>query len=454
MPITDGNANPADVSGARRRWGKAVVIGGGFAGLVTARVLTDFFVEVVILEQDELDENAGVHPDVPQGKHAHGMLARGGQILERLFPGLRAELEAAGAPVFDYGEYVHFLLPEGYAPRVHTGVPLQTFTRDELERVIRRRVRALPQITLVDGVRCLGLAAKADGHVTGVLHSLDDVVDAEFVVDASGRSSVLTEWLARLHVEVPPKRVVKARVSYTSVGFERSDRDEVDFTLAYQMTIAPDVARGGVVLAVENDRWLCSLVGYEENVPPVDDEGYLQFARGLDNTHLFKLLEHRRGQDGVRRYTHLNNEWRQFHRVRAWPERLVAVGDAVCVLNPVFGQGMTMSAVHAELLHEMLAARAEAGGGLDGLGRSFQARLVRAIRPAWTLSSGSDLMWDSRHRPPASARVAHWYNRRLLAAAVREPEIWIRFVRVVNMIAPPATLFAPGVLAKVFARTG
>lgn len=435
------------------------MIGGGFAGLVTARVLADFFDEVLVLEQDELDWNSGVHPHVPQGKHGHGMLARGSLILERLFPGLRAELEAAGAPAFDYGEYVHFRLPEGYAPRVRTGVPLQTFTRDELERVIRNRVRVLPQVTLVGGVRCLGLAGKAagrsPGRVTGVLHGLDDVVDADFVVDASGRSSMLTDWLARLHVEVPPKRVVKTRVSYTSIGFERSDRDEVDFTLAYQMTMAPDVPRGGVVLAVENDRWLCSLIGYEQNVPPTDDEGFLQFARSLENTHLFKLLEHRRDPDAVRRYTHLNNEWRQFHRVRAWPDRLVAVGDAVCVLNPVFGQGMTMAAVHAELLHEMLAAaRAKAGGGLDGVGRAFQTRLVRVIRPAWTLSSGSDLMWGSRHRPPISARVAHWYNRRLLAAAVREPEVWIRFVRVVNMVASPATLFAPGMLAKVFARTG
>lgn len=452
MPITDGNADPADLGGAPRRWGKAAVIGGGFAGLVTARVLADFFDEVLILEQDELDEDTGIHPHVPQGKHAHGMLARGGQILERLFPGLRAELKAAGARVFDYGEHVHFLLPDGYAPRVHTGVPLQTVTRDELERVVRRRVQALPQVAMIDGLRCLGLASKTAGCVTGVLHGLNDVIDAEFIVDASGRSSVLTEWLARLHVEVPPKRVVKAKVSYTSVGFERSDQDEADFDLAYQMTIAPDVPRGGVVLAVENDRWLCSLVGYEEHVPPIDDEGYLQFSRSLDNTHLFKLLEHRRGQDAVRRYTHVNNEWRQFHHVRDWPERLVAVGDAVCVLNPVFGQGMTMAAVHAELLHDLLAART--GGGLDGLSRLFHRRLVGAIRPAWTLSSGSDLMWNDPRHQPRFARAAHWYNRRLLAAAAREPEIWIRFVRVINMVAPPATLFAPRVLAKVFARTG
>jgi 2-polyprenyl-6-methoxyphenol hydroxylase-like FAD-dependent oxidoreductase len=380
------------------------------------------------------------------------MLARGSQILERYFPGLGAELESAGAPVFDYGEQSNFLLPDGYAPRVRTGVRLQTFTRDELERVLRRRVLALPQVTQLGGVRCLGLSSRTSGRVTGVLHGLDEVIDADFVVDASGRSSVLTEWLARQRVEVSPKQVVKARVSYTSVGFERSIPDEVDFELAYQMTIAPDVPRGGVVLAVEGGRWLCSLIGYDEHVPPTEPAGYLQFARSLENTHLFRLLEHRAGQDAVRRYTHLDNQWRQYHRVRNWPDRLVAVGDSVCVLNPVFGQGMTMAAVHAELLHRMLIGRLVPGGGLDGLSRSFQRRLAGLIRPAWTLSSGSDAMWDPS-RAPRAAKIAHWYNRRLLAAAAREPEVWIRFVRVVNMVAPPAILFAPKVLTKALART-
>ena len=84
MPITDTHAEPADDAGARRRWGKAAVVGGGFAGLVTARVLADFFDEVLVLEQDELEENSGVHPHVPQGKHAHAMLAPVGLLAHGL----------------------------------------------------------------------------------------------------------------------------------------------------------------------------------------------------------------------------------------------------------------------------------------------------------------------------------------------------------------------------------
>ncbi|HEU5333554.1 MAG TPA: FAD-dependent monooxygenase [Actinocrinis sp.] len=466
MP-NDDNTSTAG-TGAQRRWGTAVVIGGGFAGLVTARVLADFFAEVIILEQDPLDEDSGVHPHVPQGYHAHAVLAKGGQILEQFFPGLRAQLQAAGAPVFDYGKGINFLLPVGYAPRTDTGVQVQTVTRDELERTVRRRVLALPQVSLRDASRCLGLTVGSRGRVTGVTYvhvpastgsgeSSPAPADApvglaaDLVVDASGRTSALPAWLALQHLPVPAKRVVKAKITYTSVSFERRAEPEPDFTVAYQMTFARDVPRGGVVLAVERDRWMCSLFGFDEHVPPTDDEGYLEFARSLANPNLAKVLEHRGGQDGVRRYTNMNNEWNRYHRMRAWPQRLIALGDAVCVFNPVYGQGLTIAALHAELLRRMLADRREAGRGLDGVSRAFQRRLVKLVRPAWVLSSSSDLVWNPQHQP-VSARIAHWYNRHLFAVATRDPRVWTRFVRVANMVAPPTALFAPQVVGKVVAQ--
>ncbi|MFI8519931.1 FAD-dependent oxidoreductase [Streptomyces sp. NPDC085481] len=148
-------------------WGRAVVIGGSYAGLVTARVLADFFDEVVLLERDPVDERTGSHPGAPQGYHAHAMLAKGGEVLEKLFPGLREELRAAGAPVFDYGEGIDFLLPSGKAPRTRTGVEIQTFTRDELERRLRGRVLALPQVRLMAGTSCTGLVNDGLGGWAG-----------------------------------------------------------------------------------------------------------------------------------------------------------------------------------------------------------------------------------------------------------------------------------------------
>ncbi|MFJ9823219.1 FAD-dependent oxidoreductase [Streptomyces sp. NPDC101160] len=435
-------------------WGRAVVVGGSYAGLVTARVLADFFDEVILLERDSVDEDTGTHPGAPQGYHAHAMLAKGGEILERLFPGLREELRAAGAPVFDYGESIDFLLPAGTAPRTRTGVRIQTFTRHELERRLRRRVLGMPQVTLMAGTTCTGLVRTGRGRVGGVSYrrGADPTgqtaeLTADLVVDASGRTSALEDWLTALGVTVPPKRTVKAKVTYTSMNFDRPEDGHPDFFVAYQMLFAPRVPRAGVLLAVEGGRWTCSLFGFQEH-PPTDDDGYLKFAHTLDNPHLAQQLLRRSEQEPTHRYTNVDNRWRPYHLVKNWPDRLVSVGDAVCVFNPVYGQGLTVAAMEAELLHAMLTRQRAAGRSLDGVARVFQRRVGRMLLAPWTLSTNSDLMWNPE-RQPAGARIAHWYNTRLFQVAVKDAAVWSRFVRVVNMTASPAILFHPAVAAKV-----
>lgn len=460
------------VSAAGRRartWRRAVVIGGGYTGLVSARVLSDYFDSVVVIEQDRLDESSGVHAHVPQGHHAHAVLAKGAEVLEQLFPGLRAEFSSVGAPVFDYGERVSFFGPYGYTPRDPCGIMIQSFTRDELERRLRSKVLALPGVSLRDGARVLSLTTdspvsagrggKEPARVTGVAvrpvdaphDAVPEEIEADLVVNAAGRASSLSAWLEPLGVRVPEKRVVKAKITYTSLIFARPDRNATDFDVAYQMTYAPKLPRGGVLLGVERDRWICSLVGFEDQAPPTDDIGFLEFARSLGNPHLAEHLEKREGQDEVHRYTNMHNVWHQFHRAEGWPERLIALGDSVCVFSPVYGQGLTVSALEVDALRDMLAQRHAEGGSLDGLGSAFQKKAARVILSPWTLSTSSDVMWNP-DKQPVAAKIAYWYNSHLIAVAVDDASIWHAFAAVVNMIASPAVLFRPRVVGKVLRR--
>ncbi|KIZ14302.1 hypothetical protein SNA_34940 [Streptomyces natalensis ATCC 27448] len=432
-------------------------MGGGYSGLVTARVLADHFAEVVILEQDPLDEHTGTHPHVPQGYHAHALLAKGAEVLETLFPGLRAELKDIGAPVFDYGEHISFLLPAGFAPRRRTGVKVQTFTRDELERRLRSKVLALPQVTLLPATRCHGLKMSGPGTVDRVLYRTDGdekptELAADLVVNTSGRAGALDDWLAEMGLPAPEKRVVKAKITYTSTQFERPEKNRPDFNIAYQMTFAPHTPRGGVLLAVERNRWMCSLFGFEDQLPPTENAAYLDFAKSLKNPLLAEQIEGRTTEEPTYRYTNVNNQWRLYHKLKDWPDRLIALGDAVCVFNPVYGQGLTVAAMEAELLHRMLTDRKKLrSGGLDGLSRGYQRAVARIVLTPWTLSSSSDLMW-SPHGQPLTARIAHWYNKHLFEVSVRDARVWSRFARVANMVAPPTALFHPTVVAKVIGQ--
>ncbi|HZW02837.1 MAG TPA: FAD-binding protein, partial [Anaerolineaceae bacterium] len=77
--------------------GQLVVIGGGMAGLAAAHVAAQVFSRVTIVERDETAGEYDFRPGVPQARHTHNLLPEGLAILERLFPGIIAELIVSGA---------------------------------------------------------------------------------------------------------------------------------------------------------------------------------------------------------------------------------------------------------------------------------------------------------------------------------------------------------------------
>jgi flavin-dependent dehydrogenase len=83
---------------------RAIVIGGSMGGLVAARVLADRYKKVTVLERHEFPPIGEQRRGVPQGRHTHGLLASGRDVIERLFPGISNELIAAGAVATEIGQ--------------------------------------------------------------------------------------------------------------------------------------------------------------------------------------------------------------------------------------------------------------------------------------------------------------------------------------------------------------
>src|SRR5215813_4892443 len=95
----------------------AIVIGGSMAGLSAARVLSDSFDRVTVIDRDAYPEGAFERPGVPQSRHVHALLARGRKELDDLFPGFDQAMRAGGAHELDFGWEFATLRPEGWAPR-------------------------------------------------------------------------------------------------------------------------------------------------------------------------------------------------------------------------------------------------------------------------------------------------------------------------------------------------
>ena len=174
-------------------------------GCARARVLSDHFERVTLIERDELPEGAAHRKGVPQSRHPHGLLDRGRRELSALFPGLDDSLHERGGLDMDAGLELATLNPDGWAKRRRTGHQMLFASRLLIESVIRDRVKKNPRIEFVEGteVTALLFAPGDTSRVTGVetrksqLITRSSRIEADLVVDCSGRSSRASEWLTR-----------------------------------------------------------------------------------------------------------------------------------------------------------------------------------------------------------------------------------------------------------------
>jgi 2-polyprenyl-6-methoxyphenol hydroxylase-like FAD-dependent oxidoreductase len=429
---------------------RAIVIGGSLAGLWTARVLADHFEQVTILERDYLPIEAVSRAGVPQDRHVHVLLERGAQIMSQLFPGITDELQAAGANRVDLTENSRVNARGQWLPQFQSGSVTYACSRLLLESILRQRVAALPNVELCGGAQVQGLVAQ-DGAVQGVRVRWkddrgDSVETAAFVVDASGRSSKLPDWLQAIGYDAPEETVIDVRLGYAGRRYKIPTNPAPDWDIMLVAAYPPDHPRGGLIYNEENGIWMVMLAGILGDYPPTDDAGFLAFAQDVD-PDFYVTIQHAEPVSNIIGYRRTENRFRRYDKLSRWPEHLVALGDAVCGFNPVYGQGMTVAAMAAVELGVMLAA---SGDNISGIGQSFQKKYPKIVEPAWLLSTSADLEWLGNEKATSlPERLAGWYMPKLLDTIPSDRLVHKTFIQVQNLVVPPMSLFQPSIAWRV-----
>ena len=435
----------------------AVVVGGSMAGLVAARVLTAHFDRVTIIERDRLPDGADHRKGVPQARQLHALLARGCNVLEALFPGFGQELQAAGAvPVRMPGD-VAMLTKAGWMDRRAPGWTALSASRPLFEATVRRRLLALPGITLLDGHEATGLGASRDGRVVhGVTVRRVDgdgvsYTDADLVVDASGRGSRAPAWLAELGYPAPEATRVDPDIAYATRTYRIPDGFTADWKAVMLTSRPPTMPRTGYLFPIEGGQWMVALMGAAGQHPPTDEEGHAAFVRSLSSPVIADAIADAEPVTEIRGHRGTTNRQWHFERMPRWPERFVVLGDAVCAFNPIYGQGMTTAAVAAETLDACLREQRlrRPAGDLDGLARRFQRALARRNADAWMFSTGEDLRFPTTTGMTAGRvlRAQHRYLDRIEAASTRGPAVADVYTRAFGMLERPTALFRPRMVA-------
>ena len=422
---------------------RALVVGAGIAGLLSARALADHVDEVVVLERERLPDTAEPRGHVPQGKHLHLFLAAGLDQLVAWFPGIDDELERLGAVRLD-GHRAWVFQAGGYRARGDWGVTVLSMTRPLLERVVRRRVGGLGNVTIEDGVTVERVTVAGD-TVTGVAMA-DGERPADLVVDASGRSSPITRQL-ELSVELAtPVSRVSIDCAYASRFLARS-ADDFEGSFLACATTPPTSYRGGVVLPVEGDRWMVTLAGVHGDVPPTDEQGFRDFAGSLLSPTVGQLLDRCEPTSPIVAYRFPSSQRRHFERVPRSLRQLVVVGDAACSFNPVYGQGMACAALQAAALGEVLGA---VGTGSPDLPARYHRRAAKIIDAPWAIAVGADFLHPQTTGPKARGTdLANRYVMNLARATQVSLPLARSFNLVLNLVEPTSALLRPRTVARV-----
>lgn len=440
---------------------RAIVLGSGIAGLLSAQALSRHFHEVTVLERDELPSNAQPRPGVPQSRHVHLLLARGAAELDRAFPDFTAELVANGAERIDFTQDVVSLLPFGWLPRLHTGIYVYGCTRPLIETLLRARLAQVPNVRFCEGVSVRELAPRNSPRAFPGVRVQDEgcgrerVERAELVVDALGRGSQAPRWLEQLGCGSVEEQVIDPKLGYASQLMERPSGWQADWKLMSTVPIFPKLRRGGTIFPVEGGRWLVLMVGINADYPPTRDEAFLAFSRELATPRLHETLVHARPLSRVHGFRGTENRFLHYERMQRWPEGFVVIGDAACRFNPYYGQGMTVATLGAAVLSEELGRAARASE--RGLSRRIQARIARMLAVPWMMATGEDRRWPlttGATQPTAVERLMVLYMEQLTRLIPHDEQVARTFFRAVHMLTPPTQLVRGPMLSKVLVALG
>lgn len=347
---------------------RAVVLGGGLAGVLAATVLARHVDEVVVVEGDRYPARPGPRRGLPQSHHSHVLVAGGARALEALLPGTLQALYAGGAQPRGLPGDALILAAEGWFHRLDTEAYLISCSRGLLDHVVREKAK----ITVRQGTRALGLTGDAD-RITGVMLDPSDKIEADLVVDATGRRSKAPGWLAELGGPEIEEVTVSSGLAYSTRLYQAPVSD------VPAVMLHPRPARGATLFPIEGGRWIVTLTGTRGSEPPATEQGFEEFARSLRDPIVADLMAAATPLGGVRPYRDTANRRRYFERARL-PSGFVVIGDAAVAVNPVYSHGMSVAALSAERLDRELT-----NGGTD-----LQSAMAEEADRSWQMATKQD----------------------------------------------------------------
>lgn len=441
------------------KFDRAIVIGGSITGLLSAKVLAQRFREVIIIDKDQLNNDNSARRYLSQSEHPHVLLAKGYRLLENMLPGIGSDLAKAGAIEIDWATDYHIYYAGcGWNARSNRPSDIKSYScsRKLLERCIRNRIVNIANIRFLEYRNVSGLEA-GDSHKTVIgvrlrdSNGLDSSLNADIVVDASGRISSTSKWLAYQGWESPIEVKVNPYLGYSTCRFKIPEGKNIPWKVLTYPHVAPEYNRKAYLAKIENNELIAAMGGYSRDYPPVNLEDYFEFARNFQDKEFYEVIYNCKPITKVYPYRGTANYLRQFDKIEM-PSGLVVIGDAYCSLSPSYGQGMTCSAIGVSVFQDWLKHQSDISQPSNT--SAFQISLAKQIVPQWniavqqdlgfseTSTTDSSLIISARKRSTFPLFYIDSYFEKLIAATTVDYRLNYLFIEVINIVKSPLFFFS------------
>lgn len=435
---------------------RAVVLGGSIAGLFAARVLADAYDEVQIVDRDVLVGTRTPRKHCPQTYQANGLLARGVHIMEELFPGIVEDMVSNGIPRGDLSGSCRWYAQGYRLKQAHGNLITLGILRPELEWYIRERVQQLTNVTFVEQHDILGVTASADhSRVTGARvqahgEKVDRVIEADLVVDATGRGSRTPVWLEQLGYAKPEEERKKIDLLYVTQHFKlRPGADPFEGDVAINQIAHPALPRGNVFFKTDSGLLELTTYGLLGDHPPTDQAGLYSWLKSLGAKDVYETLRYADPVDDPIPFRFPTTLRRHYEKLDSFPEGLLVTGDAITCFNPVYAGGMTIAALGAIIMRQHLHS-----GASPVPQDYFRDLFTDAIDPQWDMTNSVDLSFPGvPGERPLKLRIAQNMLKRMQIAATRDGKVTTAYFTAAGQVAKPDTLMTPGMMLRILFKS-
>lgn len=428
---------------------RVVVIGGSIAGLLAAKILSPYYNEVVIFDKDEL----GIYPKnrkmAPQSNHVHIVLKAGEEALNRVFPDFTKEMLHSGAVSVDMTQEMISCNALGLSPKWESGISLLSQSRALLEQIIFQRVKKecnnliLKQNTLINGYlydrefnRIKGVKFKHQGSDT------PDSIPSDLVVDASGRGALSLRWFKKLGIPLPSIDEVKVAVGYASCCVRLKNDPNRTWKGVECGGPIPNHKIAGMLMPIENGLHICSVTSRFNDFPPTDETAFFNYLSKFPHNFFSEALNGAEIVSPIQRIRYEHSKFHRYDKHQEHPKGFIPIGDALCSVNPCYGQGMSSSVLQSEILLNSVK-RSLKHENIDGLAKIFFDEATPLCQRIWKNACLKDLRYtqtESSDNFVSDLEMKHYQN--LEKESISNKEIRLQIFRQNHLLDKAYSLFS------------